>query len=224
MRNAECGFGPSSLREFLGSQFSVRHSAFSIPKLPMFPINLSITRVNKHTQTVWSFFMVPQSGPRPEFKAGQVAILKINDCADAYMAFASAPEEDEFEFLVKYSPESPKGAATLFGSQTDKQVVLKNIVGRGFPIEDYDDHDLVFVAMGTGLAPLRSTLRHLLRSRKDYGRLVVLYGARTIDDFCFEPEMATEWREQDVKMRRLPRHTNVHYTAPIVQEPRDPSV
>src|SRR5262249_11728327 len=128
MWNAECGFGPSSLREFLGSQFSVQRSAFSIPKLPMYPINLSITRINKHTHTVWSFFMIPQSGPRPEFKAGQVAILKINNCADAYMAFASAPEEDEYEFMVKYSPESPKGAAMLFELQTDNEIVLKKIV------------------------------------------------------------------------------------------------
>src|SRR5215510_12241944 len=111
------------------------------------------------------------------------------------MVFASVSEEDEFEFLVKNSTESPKGSATLFGPQTDRQVVLKKIVGHGFPVENHEGHDLVFVAMGTGLAPLRSTLRHLLRSRQNYGRLVVLYGARTVDDFCFEREMATEWPE-----------------------------
>src|SRR5262245_45155406 len=180
----------------------------------MFPINLRITRVNKHTRTVWSFFMLPQNGPRPEFKAGQVAILNINNCADAYMAFASAPEEDEFEFLVKNSPESLKGATTLFGPQTDNQIVMKNIVGRGFPVEDYDDHDLVFVAMGTGLAPLRSTLRHLLHSRKNYGRLVVLYGARTIEDFCFEREMASEWRELDVELRQVISQPNGDWSGP----------
>jgi NAD(P)H-flavin reductase len=169
----------------------------------MFPVNLSITRIDKHTHSVWSFFMIPQSGPRPEFRAGQVAILKIDNCADAYMAFASAPEEDEFEFLVKNSTESPKGSAALFGPQTDRLVVLKNIVGHGFSVENYEGHDLVFVAMGTGLAPLRSTLRHLSRSREDYGRLVVLYGARTVDDFCFEAEMATEWREQGVELRQV---------------------
>ena len=158
--------------------------------------------------------MIPQNGPRPDFKAGQVAILNINNCADAYMAFASAPEEDEFEFLVKNTPESLKGATTLFGSQTDNQIVLKNIVGRGFPIEAYDDHDLVFVAMGTGLAPLRSTLRHLLRSRNDYGRLVVLYGARTIDDFCFEQEMATEWRERNVELRQVISQPNGDWSGP----------
>lgn len=199
----------------------------------MFPIDLSITRIDKHTHTVWSFFMIPQSGPRPEFKAGQVAILRINDCADAYMAFASAPEEDEFEFLVKHSPESPKGAATLFELQTDNQVVLKNIVGHGFHVENYEDHDLVFVAMGTGLAPLRSTLRHLLRSRKNYGRLVVLYGARTVDDFCFEQEMATEWREQGVEMRQVISRPNGDWSGPtgyvqslldnLVPELKDPA-
>jgi NAD(P)H-flavin reductase len=180
----------------------------------MFPIDLSITRIDKHTHTVWSFFMAPQSGPRPEFKAGQVAILTINDCADAHMAFASAPEEDEFEFLVKHSQESPKGAAALFGQQTDNQVVLKRIVGHGFPVENYEGHDLVFVAMGTGLAPLRSTLRHLLRSRENYGRLVVLYGARTVDDFCFEREMATEWREQDVDLRQVISRPNGDWSGP----------
>ena len=180
--------------------------------------------------------MIPQSGPCPEFKAGQVAILKINDCADAYMAFASAPEEDEFEFLVKqsvnHSMESPKGSASLFGPQTDRQVVLKNIVGHGFPVEKYEGHDLVFVAMGTGLAPLRSTLRHLLRSRENYERLVVLYGARTVDDFCFEREMATEWREQGVELRQVISRPNGDWSGPtgyvqslldnIVPELKDP--
>jgi anaerobic sulfite reductase subunit B len=180
----------------------------------MFPVNLSITRIDKHTHTVWSFFMIPQSGPRPEFKAGQVAILKINNCADAYMAFASAPEEDEFEFLVKHSMESPKGSAALFEPQTDRQVVLKNIVGHGFPVENYEGHDLVFVAMGTGLAPLRSTLRHLLRSRENYRRLVVLYGARTVDDFCFEQEMTTEWREQGVELRQVISRPNGDWSGP----------
>jgi NAD(P)H-flavin reductase len=176
----------------------------------MFPVNLSVTRVNKHTRTVWSFFMVPRNGPRPEFRAGQVAILSqdhsrggAGDYNDTYIAFASAPEEDEFEFLIKHVPEPPGLSGALFDPSVEKKVVLKNIVGCGFPVEDHKGHDLVFVAMGIGLAPLRSTLRHLLLSRKDYGRLVVLYGARTVEDFCFEDEMATEWREQGIELRQV---------------------
>jgi NAD(P)H-flavin reductase len=169
----------------------------------MFPIDLSITRVNKQTHAIWRFFMVPRSDPRPYFKAGQVAILRVGDHNGAYIAFASAPEDAEFEFLIKRVPGRPGLSGELFGQRSEERVVLKNIVGRGFPVEDHKGHDLIFVAMGIGLAPLRSALRHLLRSRDDYGRLVVLYGARTVDDFCFEEEMTTEWRELGVELRQV---------------------
>jgi len=169
----------------------------------MFPVPLSITRINKHTPAVWSFFMTPQRGPRPDFKAGQVAILEMNDSGSSYVAFASAPEENEFEFLIKHNPASAKVTSALFESRLDNQVVLKNIVGRSFSIEDHRGNDLIFVAMGTGLAPLRSTLRHLLPSRNEYGRLVALYGSRTAGDFCFAEEMATEWRERGVELRQV---------------------
>src|SRR2546422_8834644 len=114
----------------------------------MFPIDLSVTRIDKHTGAIWSFFMVPLGGPRPEFKAGQVAILRMGDYNDTYIAFASAPEDEEFEFLIKRVPEPPGLSGALFDPRSEKQVVLKNIVGRGFPVEDHKGHDLVLVRMG----------------------------------------------------------------------------
>ena len=158
--------------------------------------------------------MVPRAGARPGFKAGQVAVLRMGDCDDTYIAFASAPEDDEFEFLIKHVPERAGLSGALFDPLSEKRVVLKNVVGRGFPVEDHKGHDLVFVAMGVGLAPLRSTLRHLSHSRKDYGRLVVLYGARTVDDFCFETEMTTEWREQGVELRQVISRPNGDWSGP----------
>lgn len=168
----------------------------------MFPINLSITRIIKHTPNAWSFFMIPQNAPRPSFIAGQVAVLEMDNYGDSYYAFASAPEENEFEFLIKRRA-SANVTAALFDPHIAKRIVLKDIVGDGFPVEAYNGHDLVFVAMGTGLAPLRSVLRHIFRQRQSYGRLFVLYGARQIEDFCFEDEMTTEWRQQGVELRQV---------------------
>jgi NAD(P)H-flavin reductase len=167
-----------------------------------FPIKLSITHINKHTPNVWSFFMVPQGAGRPGFIAGQVAVLEMGEYGQSYLAFASAPEEDEYEFLIKRSS-SPNVTGALFDPHIAKKVALTNIVGRGFPVENFKGHDLVFVAMGTGLAPLRSALRHIFHRRDEYGQLVVLYGARTIDDFCFEEEMDTEWRQRGVELRQV---------------------
>jgi len=53
-------------------------------------------------------------------------------------------------------------------------VDLLNVVGHGFDLVSAEGRDLVFVAMGTGVAPLRSALRHVLNRKEDFGQLVVL--------------------------------------------------
>ncbi|HMV82573.1 MAG TPA: hypothetical protein PLD20_13950 [Blastocatellia bacterium] len=146
--------------------------------------------------------MIPQHAVRPNFIAGQVAVLEMDNYGDSYYAFASAPEENEFEFLIKRRA-SANVTAALFDPHIAKRIVLKDIIGSGFPVEAHKGHDLVFVAMGTGLAPLRSALRHIFRQREDYGRLFVLYGARTVEDFCFEDEMTVEWRQKGVELRQV---------------------
>ena len=145
--------------------------------------------------------MTPAS-ERPSFTAGQVAVLEMDSYKPAYIAFASAPHEHEFEFLIKRSV-SHNVTGALFDPHIAKQVTLKEIAGRGFPVDDYVGCDLVFVAMGTGLAPLRSALRHTLQSRAAYGRLIVLYGARSLEDFCFQEEMQTAWAAQGVELRQV---------------------
>jgi NAD(P)H-flavin reductase len=62
--------------------------------------------------------------------------------------------------------------------------------------------DLVFVAMGTGVAPLRSALRCAIGHAEEFGQLVVLYGARTPDDFCYGDEVE-EWEARGVELRRV---------------------
>ncbi|MGH9854134.1 MAG: hypothetical protein ACREBD_30190 [Blastocatellia bacterium] len=158
--------------------------------------------------------MVPQNGSRPEFKAGQVAILEMGSYGDSYVAFASAPQENEYEFLIKRSSSSSNVTGALFDPHIAKQVVMKKIVGRGFPVEEHRGNDLVFIAMGTGLAPLRSALRHVFQARGEYGRLVVLYGARTAADFCFEEEMTTHWREKEVELRQVISQPNGDWSGP----------
>src|SRR5262245_47228739 len=103
--------------------------------------------------------MLPHDLATLGFTAGQVAVLGAEGLKSCYLAFASAPEDKEYEFLVKRGgPENVAGA--LFESEGKHlDLRLSGIVGHGFPVEEYKGADLVFVAMGTGLAPLRSVLR-----------------------------------------------------------------
>jgi sulfhydrogenase subunit gamma (sulfur reductase) len=79
---------------------------------------------------------------------------------------------------------------------------LLKVAGHGFRLDEQLGKDLVFVAMGTGVAPLRSALRHVLRRKDEFGQLVVLYGARTPDDFCYRSETQS-WVNAGVELRQV---------------------
>lgn len=168
----------------------------------MLPIKLKVASIVRYTPDVWSFSMTPVLGANPDFVAGQIAILGVEGYGSSYLAFASAPEDPDLEFLVRRG-QPAKAAGALFEPEPPAEVMLKEIVGRGFPVEKHFGSDLVFVAMGTGLAPLRSALRHVFRMRDRFGHMVVLYGARSVDDFCYQEEMATDWRMNGVELRQV---------------------
>jgi len=134
-----------------------------------------------------------------DFTPGQVAILQAKDQAPAYFAFASAPEDRDLEVLVK---QKAGASSIIYDMCVGEELELLGIAGHGFKLDDMKGRDLVFVAMGTGVAPLRSALRHVLRRKREFGRLVVLYGARTPDDFCYRDE-TDAWEDAGVELRQV---------------------
>ncbi len=164
--------------------------------------SLIITKVREQARGVRSFDLMPEHALATHgvaFVPGQVAVLAVAGEAPAYFAFASAPEDAELEVLVKQK----MGASNLiFEMKPGEQIELLEVAGRGFALDDQKGKDLVFVAMGTGVAPLRSALRHVLKRKGEFGQLVVLYGARTPDDFCFRDE-TDGWEDSGVELRQV---------------------
>lgn len=155
---------------------------------------------------------MPLEMPRQSFIAGQIGVLEMENYKPSYIAFASAPEDDGYEFLIKHNDNETNIAHGLFAAEQNAALTLKQIVGNGFPLENHLGSDLVFVAMGTGLAPLRSTLRHVFRRRNDFGKLIVLHGARTSRDFYYTDEIQNEWRTHDVTLRQVISQPNEEWS------------
>ncbi len=163
---------------------------------------LIITRVRQQARDTHSFDMRPaESETQLSYAPGQIAVLRVDGGRPDFYAFASAPEDRELEFLVKRSHHT-KDKPTLYELKEGDAVELIEIVGDGFPLDAHKDRDLVFVAMGTGVAPLRSTLRSALRRPADFGQIVVLYGARTPADFCYRDETET-WKAAGIELRQV---------------------
>ena len=164
---------------------------------------LIVKRVHEEARDIRAFDALPEGASDCHdlpFVTGQVAVLEVEGVGRAYFAIASAPEDDELEFLVKLSNDPVSRA--LYETRPGGRVRLAEIAGHGFDLKAQEGRDLVFVAMGTGVAPLRSALRSVLPRAEKYGQVVVLYGARTPEDFCYRDETEA-WRAAGVELRQV---------------------
>jgi sulfhydrogenase subunit gamma (sulfur reductase) len=163
---------------------------------------LVITKIRNQARYIRSIDLRPQHANESQcrdFTPGQVAILRVPSEDPAYFAFASAPDDPELEVLVKHKVGA---SCVIYDMNVGDEIELVGIAGHGFRLNEMKHRDLVFVAMGTGVAPLRSALRHVLKRKDDFGQLVVLYGARTPDDFCYRDE-TDHWEDAGVELRQV---------------------
>ena len=90
-------------------------------------------------------------------------------------------------------------SALLAGRRPGDVVSVRGPAGNGFPLEAHEGRDVLFVAGGIGLAPLRGLLWEMLLRRERYGRITLLHGARTPHDLLYAWQWA-EWQRQGVRM------------------------
>ena len=71
----------------------------------------------------------------------------------------------------------------LHSLQVGDEIAVRGPYGNHFPVEDkLKGKNLLFIAGGIGLAPLRSVINYVLDNREDYGTVDILYGSRSADD------------------------------------------
>jgi sulfhydrogenase subunit gamma (sulfur reductase) len=125
------------------------------------------------------------------FKPGQFVELSVAGEGEATFCLASSPQERGYvECSVKRVGLVTEAIHRL---DPDALVGLRGPYGNGFPLERMEGRDLIFVAGGIGLAALRSLIKVVLGQRKEFGSILVLYGARRVEDLVYREELE-QWR------------------------------
>ena len=128
---------------------------------------------------------------------GQFIELTVLGVGEASISISSPPTRPGIIEICVRKAGSVTGA--LFELQKGDQVALRGPFGNGFPLETLKGKDLLLVAGGLGMAPLRSLFQAVLDDRRSYGDLVLMYGARNPDDILFKYELLGLMNRTDLK-------------------------
>lgn len=164
-----------------------------------------VTDVYEETSDVKTFRVEAIGGGKPfEHMPGQCAILSVPGLGEALFSITSSPTNKEYmEFSIKRC-----GVVTdflHFNVEPGQEIAIRGPYGNHFPVEDkLKGKNILFIAGGIGLAPMRSVINYMLDNREDYGSIDIVYGARSKQDFTRYQELTEVWPAQ--------KDTNVYLT------------
>lgn len=168
---------------------------------PLIPEIAVIKDIRIDTRDVSTFRVEnPKSGRCFDFKPGQCAMISIPPIGEAIFSITSSPTEKNFmEFSIKRC-----GLVTdyLHELEIESEIGIRGPYGNNFPVNDeLKGKDILFIAGGIGLAPLRSVINYTMDNRADYGKIDIVYGARTSKDLVHRKDIFENWpTKKDTKV------------------------
>ena len=176
----------------------------------LIPIIGVVTDVRIDTPDVKTFRVNSLDGGIPfDHRPGQCAMLCVPGVGEAMFSITSSPTNKEYqEFSIKKC-----GMLTdyLHSLEVGDEITVRGPYGNNFPVEtELKGKELLFIAGGIGLAPLRSVINYVIDNRENYGTVDILYGSRSMDDLVKLEEIQNVWMNAP--------DVNVHLTIDREQE------
>lgn len=158
-----------------------------------------VTDETPDTKTFTLRFRDVKNGNNFHFLPGQFLELSVFGYGEAPFCIASSPTRPhKLETTVRRTGRLTNALHRLTQGE---EVGVRGPFGNGFDVDAARGKHLLFVAGGIGLPPLRSLIWNVLDERAQFGRVTILYGARTPSDLVYKQELK-QWAERrDVELR-----------------------
>ncbi len=131
------------------------------------------------------------------FNPGQFVQLSIFGIGEAPISISSSPfNKNTIGLCVRKAGDVTSAIHKL---EIGSHLGIRGPLGHGFPVDEMKGKDLLFVAGGLGLAPLRSLINYVFEKRDDFARVIILYGAKNPGEILFADELARWKKRKDVE-------------------------
>jgi NAD(P)H-flavin reductase len=161
---------------------------------PMLPALFQISAVRNETHDTFTLDLQPADAPAEfSFKAGQFNMLYAFGVGEVPISISGDPTDSSV--LVHTIRSVGTVTKALRSLRRGGFLGVRGPFGSHWPVAEAAGSDIVIVAGGIGLAPLRPALYHVLSQREKYGKVVLLYGTRSPDDILYRRELE-RWRSR----------------------------
>ena len=154
-----------------------------------------IKKIKKETEDIKTFRIVLENKLLREnfyFQPGEFVLISVFGVGEAPFSISSSPFKKYFEITVR-----KVGNVTnaLFNLKENDYIGVRGPYGKGYPMSEFEGKNVVLIAGGCGLAPLRSVVEYILEEREKYGKIILLYGAKTPKDILYKKEIE-KWKKE----------------------------
>ena len=162
---------------------------------PMLPEPYLVESVSKETRDTFTLVLKHQDPESysPRFLPGQFSMLYLFGIGEVPISISGDPGDPTR--LVYTVRSVGKATAAVVTRQPGESIAVRGPFGTSWPVAELKGKDIIIIAGGIGLAPLRPVIYEVVRHRQDYGRLIIIYGARTPKDLLYRKELMT-WEKQ----------------------------
>jgi NAD(P)H-flavin reductase len=174
-------------------------TAAAAPLDVMLPSPCMVKQVTKETPDTFTLTVARENGSAENaFLPGQFSMLWVFGVGELPISISGDPHNhDQLVYTVR---SVGKATHALVSQKPGTEIGVRGPFGNGWPVEAARGHDVIIVAGGIGLAPLRPMIYEVLRNRDKYGRLVILYGARSPRELLYRKELAAWARQPDTQV------------------------
>ncbi len=161
---------------------------------PMLPTPYRVRRVRHEIRDTFTLELEPEDGGEiPPFASGQFNMLYVFGVGEIPISISGDPAHPRP--LIHTTRAVGIVSRAMQHLRRGDVLGVRGPFGSHWPIEQARGKDVVIAAGGIGLAPLRSTMYQLIARREQFGRIILLYGARTPEDLLYRHELE-HWRAQ----------------------------
>jgi len=165
------------------------------------PMQPEFCRIHKRSQESDDVFTLeldlPKKSGKARFTPGQFNMLYAFGVGEVAISISGDPQNQKrWVHTIRSVGATTRAISKL---KAGDHLGVRGPYGTGWPVEEAKGNDIIFVAGGLGLAPLRPAIQHTIASRKKYGRITVLYGARSQRDLLFQKQIAG-WKKANVEV------------------------